>query len=62
MEHDMLTSAARATDLAGLAAALKKGSHAAVNPHTSELAQAVHKHLEERERLEEQKHLEKAIL
>ena len=47
MEQDMLTSAARASDRAGLAAALKKGSHAAVNPDTSEFAKAVEKRLEE---------------
>ena len=46
MEQDMRTSVTRATDLAGLAAALEKGLDGAVNTDTSELAQAVQKHLE----------------
>ena len=42
----MRTSVARATDRAGLVEALNKGSHASVNPDTSEFAHVVQKHIE----------------
>ena len=47
MEDDMRKLLAQKTDRAALKKALKKAAHASINADTSDVAKAVHKHLDE---------------